>query len=104
MENYETMMMRIRYVQGWYLVVLCGMIELGLWRYGSEVVFESWVQCFRVPLDLFERITICGRQLASILYFTRGFAEDHPKDAANHPFDPKERMKDETRSLVGPHL
>ena len=53
-----------------YTVALCGMVEFGLVWYGPEIVFASWNQIFRVPLDLFERMTLCGRQIASHLYFT----------------------------------
>ena len=69
-----------------YEVVLCGMVEFGLALYGSEVVFASWIRIFRRFFDSFERITICGTQLASLFYTVSGFEDDRrdPHVSATH--------------------
>ena len=38
--------------------------------YGSEVFFDMWIGMIQRPLDLFEKIHIGGKQIASKFYYT----------------------------------
>ena len=51
-----------------YLVLRRDIFEL---RKSNEFgVFGWWIGYFRGPLHVFERITICGKQIAATFYYT----------------------------------
>ena len=58
-----------RVTYAWGLLIPCSVANAGREIYGSEKVFDWWIGLLRGPLDLFERIHIGGKQIASMFYY-----------------------------------
>ena len=53
-------------------VALCGSASC----YDSSQIFNKWIGMLQGPLDAFEQIHICGKEVASIFYDTREDTEE----------------------------
>merc|ERR1719387_1206518 len=68
-------------------ILLCGSAIL----YNGSQIFSWWIVMMRGPLDVFEQIHICGKQVASKFYDTR---EDIKAEAEDIEPEAEDAMQD----------